>query len=64
MGRDELRWGWKSLGLDEMSWDGIISIHWGVYKVGQEKFDTNVNKRRKISENFFLLKRKIQMTLK
>ena len=28
-------------------------IHWGVYKMGQKKFDTNVNKRRKISEKNF-----------
>ena len=30
----------------------------GVYKVGQEQFDTNVNKRRKISEKSFSFKNK------
>ena len=30
-----------------------LTLHWGVYKMGQKKFDTNVNKRRKISEKKF-----------
>ena len=35
-----------------------IILHWGVYKVGQEKFDTYVNKRRKISEIFVSFQKK------
>ena len=27
-----------------------LRVHWGVYKMGQKKFDTNVNKRREISD--------------
>ena len=33
-------------------------VHWGVYKMGQKKFDTNVNKRREISEKKFSFRMK------